>query len=275
MAGFYRTTVIDTVVESTPAEYLRRPRVPPESPTLGLTHLQFEALLTAARVSPNRSDFALVAMLGLLGLLGLPIFEACALDVADLREEHGHRVLRVLGKGGRIVLVPLPPAVGRAVDAAIGDRASGPILLNARGARALMNALGRSGQSDRALGDVRVARIWSRMSARTASSLRSRYTVAVVLRWMIAVITRASVEATAASTDPPRETGPARSSSRHAGRARPFTSVGLDRLAEDELVQVRSSVLDLLSHARRDRTDESDNPFQRTLPSDRTRGRKA
>jgi hypothetical protein len=32
------------------------------------------------------------------------------------------------------------------------------------------------------------------------------------------------------------------------------------------LVQVRSSVLDLLSHARHDRTDESDNPFQRTLP---------
>ena len=149
MAGFYRTAVIDTVVESSPAEYLRRPRVPPESPTLGLTHLQFEALLTAARVSPNRSDFALVAM---LGLLGLRIFEACALDVADLREEHGHRVLRVLGKGGRVVLVPLPPAVGRAVDAAIGDRASGPILLNTRGARALMNALGRSGQSDRARG---------------------------------------------------------------------------------------------------------------------------
>jgi hypothetical protein len=34
-----------------------------------LTHLQFEALLTAARDSANRNDFALVAMLGPLGLI--------------------------------------------------------------------------------------------------------------------------------------------------------------------------------------------------------------
>jgi integrase/recombinase XerD len=31
--------------------------------------------------------------------------------------------------------VPLPPAVGRAIDRAIADRLSGPILLNGRGAR--------------------------------------------------------------------------------------------------------------------------------------------
>jgi integrase/recombinase XerD len=57
------------------------------------------------------------------------------LDVGDLRDEHGHRVLRVVGKGTKIVLVPLPPAVGRAVDQAIGERTSGPILLNTRGRR--------------------------------------------------------------------------------------------------------------------------------------------
>ena len=50
-------------------------------------------------------------------------------------EEHGHRVLRVCGKGSKVVLVPLPPAVGRAVDQAIGDRIGGPILLNGRGTR--------------------------------------------------------------------------------------------------------------------------------------------
>jgi integrase/recombinase XerD len=66
-AGFYRTCVIDGVLEHSPAEHVHRPSVPPESPTLGFTHLQFEALLTAARESPNPYDFALVAMLGLLG----------------------------------------------------------------------------------------------------------------------------------------------------------------------------------------------------------------
>jgi len=48
-AGFYRTCAIDGVLEHSPAEHVRRPAVPAESPTLGFTHLQFEALLTAAR----------------------------------------------------------------------------------------------------------------------------------------------------------------------------------------------------------------------------------
>jgi len=131
-AGFYRTCVIDGLLEHSPAEHVRRPSVPPESPTLGLTHLQFEALLTAAPESPNPYDFALVAM---LGLLGLRIFEATGADIGDLREEHGHRVLRVCGKGTKIVLIPLPPAVGRAIDRAAGTRTRGPILLNTRGTR--------------------------------------------------------------------------------------------------------------------------------------------
>ena len=67
-AGFYRTCVIDGVLEHSTAGYVRRPAVPAESPTLGYTHLQFEALLTAARQSANDYGFALVAMLGLLGL---------------------------------------------------------------------------------------------------------------------------------------------------------------------------------------------------------------
>jgi integrase/recombinase XerD len=131
-AGFYRTCVIDGVPEHSPAEHVRSPSVPPESPTLGFSHLQFEAMLTAARASANRYDFALVAM---LGLLGLRIFEATGADVADLGKEHGHRVLRVCGKGAKVVLIPLPPAVGRAIDRAIADRAGGPILLNNRGTR--------------------------------------------------------------------------------------------------------------------------------------------
>jgi integrase/recombinase XerD len=92
---------------------------------LGFTHLQFEALLTAARESASRYDFALIAM---LGLLGLRIFEATAADIDDLGEEHGHRVLRVCGKGSKVVPVPLPPAVGRATDRAARQRtaARGP-----------------------------------------------------------------------------------------------------------------------------------------------------
>ena len=56
-------------------------------------------------------------------------------DIADLGEENGHRVLRVCGKGTKVVLVTLPPAVSRAIDRAVGERQSGPILLNTRGVR--------------------------------------------------------------------------------------------------------------------------------------------
>ena len=129
--GFYRTCV-DAVLEHSPAEYVRRPLVANESPSLGLSHLQFKALLTAARDSENRFDFALIAM---LGLLGFRVFEACRVDINDVGEEHGHRVLRVVGKGSRVVLVRLPPAVGRAVDRACHDRGYGSILLNRRGRR--------------------------------------------------------------------------------------------------------------------------------------------
>jgi site-specific recombinase XerD len=132
VAGFYRTCVIDGVLENSPAEYVRRRRVPAESPTLGLTHLQFEALLTAAKKSADVCDAALVAM---LGLLGLRIFEATGSNLEDLGEEHGHRVLRVRGKGGKVVLVPLPPAVNRSIERSIAERTTGPILLTSRGTR--------------------------------------------------------------------------------------------------------------------------------------------
>lgn len=41
----------------------------------------------------------------------------------------------MVGKGSKVALVPLPPAVGRAIDRATGDREQGPILLNRRGRR--------------------------------------------------------------------------------------------------------------------------------------------
>jgi site-specific recombinase XerD len=163
-AGFYRTAVIDGVLEHSPAEHVRRPAVPPESPTLGFTHLQFEAMLTAARESPNRSDFALVAM---LGLLGLRIFEATGASIADLGEEHGHRVLRVRGKGAKTVLVPLPPAVGRAIDRAIDGRSAGPILLNSRRARMDRHAATRRLRNLAGAAGVRIGRTHPHMLRHT------------------------------------------------------------------------------------------------------------
>jgi integrase/recombinase XerD len=133
VVGFYRTcVVIDGVLAHSPAEYVRRPAVPADSRTLGLTHLQLEALLSTARDSANPFDLALVC---LLGLLGPRICEATGASIDDLGEEHGHRVLKIRGKGGKTTLVPLPPAVAQAVDRAIGDPRAGPLPLSRHGTR--------------------------------------------------------------------------------------------------------------------------------------------
>jgi len=164
VAGFYRTAVIDGALDHSPAEHVRRPAVPPESPTLGFTHLQFEAMLTASRESASPYDFALVAM---LGLLGLRIFEATSANIADLGEEHGHRVLRVCGKGTKVVLIPLPPAAGRAIDRAVGYRPSGPILLNTRGTRMDRHAATRRLRHLARIGGVRIGRTHPHMLRHT------------------------------------------------------------------------------------------------------------
>jgi integrase/recombinase XerD len=164
VVGFYRVCVIDGLLPHSPADYVRRPPVPAESPTLGLGHLQFEALITTARLSTNPSDFALVA---LLGLLGLRIFEACGASIADLGEEHGHRVLRVRGKGGKVVLVPLPPAVSRAIDRAAGDRDDGPILRNTLGGRMDRHAATRRLKHLAATAGIRMPRMHPHMLRHT------------------------------------------------------------------------------------------------------------
>ena len=71
----------------------------------------------------------------MLGLLGLRIFKACGADIDNLGEEHGHRVLKIHGKGDKTVLIPLPPAVARSIDRAVDGREHGPILRNTHGVR--------------------------------------------------------------------------------------------------------------------------------------------
>jgi len=164
VAGFYRTAVVDGVLDHSPAEHVRRPVVPAESPTLGLTHLQFEALITAARESLNINDFALVAM---LGLLGLRIFEATGADIGVLGEEHGHRVLRVVGKGGKVALVPLPPAVARAIDRAVDGRAAVPVQRTRDGTRMDRHAATRRLHRLAAVAGVRLPRMHPHMLRHT------------------------------------------------------------------------------------------------------------
>ncbi|WP_264653434.1 tyrosine-type recombinase/integrase [Actinoplanes cyaneus] len=94
-------------------------------------------------------------------------FEACGANIADLGEEHGHRVLKVRGKGGKVVLVPLPPAVGRAIDRSVDERDDGPILRNSRGGRMDRHAATRRLRHLAETADLRIPKMHPHMLRHT------------------------------------------------------------------------------------------------------------
>src|SRR5207248_822112 len=84
-------------------------------------------------------------------------------------EEHGHRVLRVCGKSTKVVLVLLPPAVGRPIDRAVGSRDRGPILLNTCGSWMDRHAATRRLRHLAETAGIRIARAHPHMLRHTFS----------------------------------------------------------------------------------------------------------
>lgn len=129
--SFYRFAVIDGFLTASPAEHVRLPKLyRDETRTLGLDRVELGAIISTARASSPRD----AALMSLLGLLGLRVSEACAVQIEDTHgEQRGHRTLTLVGKGGKPATIPLPVPVCRAIDAAAGDRTTGPLLLRADG----------------------------------------------------------------------------------------------------------------------------------------------
>ena len=110
-----------------PALNVRRPRVDYESRTLGLDRTELGAFLVQAGLGSARD----AALASLLALNGLRISEALNADVGDLDFERDHRTLKIVRKGGKHVTVPLAPRTSRVLDLYIGERAGGPLFLDA------------------------------------------------------------------------------------------------------------------------------------------------
>jgi integrase/recombinase XerD len=108
-----------------------------------------------------------VALVAMLDLAGLQIFEASGANIADLGEEHGHRVLASMRQGPQGCAVPLPPAVGLAIDRAVDGRSAGPIPLNSRGARMDRHAATRRLRRLAAAAGVRTGRTHPHMLRHT------------------------------------------------------------------------------------------------------------
>lgn len=131
VAGFYGYCAEEGAIARTPATHLRRPRVPQESPTLGLDREEARAFLEVAGDAGAR-DYALAA---LLTYNGLRVSEVCEADAEDLGTERGHRTLTVTRKRGRREAVPLAPPTVEALNTYLGERTTGPLFEDNAGER--------------------------------------------------------------------------------------------------------------------------------------------
>ena len=132
IAGFYKYTVEEELLEHSPAAHVRRPRVDYESHAAALDRNKLGALLGAAGLGPPTEH----ALISLLALNGLRVAEATGADIEHLDLKRGHRTLTITRNGGKVVTIPLEPHTARAIDLVIGERTGAPVFLAADGAAA-------------------------------------------------------------------------------------------------------------------------------------------
>lgn len=129
VSSWYRWTHSEGFTGTNPTQDVTRPVVDDDSPTLGLDRAELGRLLEQARAM-GPTDYALML---LLSVVGLRASEACSLQATDLGTEHGHRVVKVTGKGGRRVTLKLSTPVAEACTEALAGRRTGPVLTDNEG----------------------------------------------------------------------------------------------------------------------------------------------
>jgi len=126
LSSFYRYCAAHDLIGRVPTEGVARPVVDPDyTATVGLDRDQARALVVAADADTGAQALRTAAVVRLLLHNALRVDEVCAVDVADLGEDSGHRVLRVVRKGARKAKIPLTPATVAALDAYLAARAEG------------------------------------------------------------------------------------------------------------------------------------------------------
>ena len=134
LSKFYDYGIRDAeVLDYSPVANVRRPKLSDDSSTIGLTADELDKLLTAAEAHGPRS----AALVSLLVYNGLRIAEVLSCDVEAFTHQRGHRVLRIVRKGGKASTEPLSPIVLRALEDYVAERTTGPLFLNAEGTERL------------------------------------------------------------------------------------------------------------------------------------------
>jgi integrase len=122
LSSFYRYCATHDLTGWIPTQGVARPVVDPDY-TATVDRDQARALVVAADADTGSQALRTAAVVRLLLHNALRLDEACAADVADLGEDSGHRVLRVVRKGARKAKIPLTPATVAALEVYLADRA--------------------------------------------------------------------------------------------------------------------------------------------------------
>jgi site-specific recombinase XerD len=125
LCSFYRYYHLEGLLARSPAANVRRPKIDPESRTLGW----IATSSAPCWPKPGSTRPAITPSSRCLAMKGLRISEALGADIDDLDFDRGHRTLRIVRQGGKQVTIPLAPRTGRALDLYIGERLTGPIFL--------------------------------------------------------------------------------------------------------------------------------------------------
>jgi site-specific recombinase XerD len=125
LSSFYRYAAShDLLAGRVPTDGVARPVVDPDyTATVGLDRDQARALIAAADADTGPRAPRTSALIRLLVTTALRVDEVTSADVADLGMERGHRVVRVIRKGGGKARLPLPPATWAALERYLTDRA--------------------------------------------------------------------------------------------------------------------------------------------------------
>lgn len=132
VSSWYRWLVVEGHRADSPAEHVRRPRIPDRGETPGLTRAELQQLLAAAETHGSART---VALLTLLATTGIRVGEALSRDVDHLGHDRGHRVLRLTRKGGASDRTVLSPRAAHALDSYLDGRTAGPLFSTSTGRR--------------------------------------------------------------------------------------------------------------------------------------------
>jgi integrase/recombinase XerD len=131
IAGSCKYAVEEELLDHSPAEHVRRPRLDYESHATALDRNELGALLAAAGLGPPAGH----ALVSVLALNRLRVSEAAGADTGHLGLERGHRTLVITRKGGKVVTIPLARRTARAIGLAVGERTEGPLFTTVDGRR--------------------------------------------------------------------------------------------------------------------------------------------